>query len=162
MQFNRLPAMAMALGCLLALPQLALATKHLWDISEVYSNADGSVQFIEMTTASNGQNQLASHLLIANSNGNEITFVIPNNAPNSNTRNQRLLFATANFAGLDGAVTPDHILPEGSFFDPTADSIRISFADPSGSPFDALIFSSDQLPDNGLDSLNADKATIYT
>ncbi len=30
----------------------AAALFHLWDISEVYSNADGTVQFIELSTTS--------------------------------------------------------------------------------------------------------------
>lgn len=33
----------------------AQAAFHLYDIREIYSNGDGSVQFVELFTAANGQ-----------------------------------------------------------------------------------------------------------
>ena len=156
MQNIRLRMVSTAFGLFLALPQTALAAQHLWDISEIYSNADGSVQFIEMATSSNGQNLLSTHMIIANSDGNVTNFVIPTNTPNSNTSNQRLLFATPGFADIPGAVAPDYTLPAAPFFDPDADSLSISFAASSGSPFDVVNFSGSDLPNNGLDSLNPD------
>lgn len=38
----------------------AQAAFHAWDVAEVFSNADGSIQYIEFTTASNGQHQVGN------------------------------------------------------------------------------------------------------
>ncbi len=85
----RLRSVLAVIGVFLLLPQMSLAAQHLWDISEIYSNADGSVQFIELSTNANGQHLLNSHRIIAISDGNETNFVIPGNAPSSNTGNHR-------------------------------------------------------------------------
>ena len=45
----------LAVGLVLFIAAPAHAAFHLWDFSEVYSNADGSVQFIELFVASNGE-----------------------------------------------------------------------------------------------------------
>ena len=41
----------------------ALASFHLWDIDEVYSTADGSVQFVRLSSKSDGQGLLTGHAL---------------------------------------------------------------------------------------------------
>ena len=46
-------AMAAISSLLLISP--AFATFHFWEINEVYSNADGTVQYIELFTTSNNQ-----------------------------------------------------------------------------------------------------------
>jgi serralysin len=82
------------------------ASFHLYDIKEVYSNSDGSVQFIEMFTASAGQQVLLNHKLTLVGTANEFTF--PSNGP-SPTTNTHLLIGTANLGTLYG-VTPDFVL----------------------------------------------------
>ena len=46
---------------LLGYAGMAHAAFHLWKIDEIYSNADGSVQFIELKALSGGQQFLAGH-----------------------------------------------------------------------------------------------------
>lgn len=93
------------------------AVFHLWDINEVFSSEDGSVQFIEFFTTSSGQQFVASHDLISrNSDGSESnTYTFPSNSP-SRTDNKHLLLATDGFGELEGGVTPDFIIPENFLF----------------------------------------------
>ena len=62
---------------------------HLYDIQEIYSNSDGSVQFVELFTASNNQQNLNGHELWLRNNVNAIVgvYIFPSNgpAPTSNT-----------------------------------------------------------------------------
>ena len=50
---NRIVVLATAVGLVVAAS--AQAGHHLWDFTEMYSNASGSVQFVEMFTAVNGE-----------------------------------------------------------------------------------------------------------
>ena len=104
------------------LPEPAFAKAHLWKFTEVFSNADGSVQFIEMFVfdpAGTAETQLAGFPLESNAN----TFIFPNNLPNENTFHTWILIATPAFAALPGAPTPDYVIPPG-FFDPAGDELR--------------------------------------
>ncbi|MCA9240260.1 MAG: hypothetical protein KDA37_08675, partial [Planctomycetales bacterium] len=96
------------------------AAFHFWDISEVYSNADGSVQFIELFTNANSQQFLLNHTITSNAN----TFSFPSNSP-SPTSLHHLLIATAGFGSLPGGVTPDFTLP-ANFFNPASDTINFA------------------------------------
>ena len=51
-------AVGLAISTFSAAP--ALANLHLWQIQEVYSSADGTVQFIELFTCCNTQQFLAN------------------------------------------------------------------------------------------------------
>ncbi len=95
----------------------AHAAFHLWDINEIYTNSDGTVQFLELFTTSNSQQFVDNHDIIASQGEAENTFTFPANS-GSPTSNQHLLLATAAFAGIPGAVTPDFILPDGFLFAP--------------------------------------------
>ncbi len=86
---------------------------HLFDIQEVYSNADGSVQFIELFTPNSGQqvvNNLTITLQVATTAAVLNTFTFPNANGPSPTTNKTYLIGTANLSTLYG-VTPDYILP---------------------------------------------------
>ena len=61
----------------------ANAAFHLWHVKEVFSNADGSVQFIELFDSIGGEQFVANHTLRSNSDGVIKNFVIPGNLPNS-------------------------------------------------------------------------------
>ena len=100
----------------------AHATFHSWEISELYSNADGSIQFIELFE-SKGDND--SHLLFSDnppaqlsSTDGSITHLMtfPNDLPSNLTASRFFLIATAGFQGLAGAVTPDYIMSDGFLF----------------------------------------------
>ena len=97
------------LAALLSLAALeAGAAFHLWTMNELYSNADGSVQFLELTAVTGGQQFLAGHTLVAGS-----AFIFQSNLP-GDTSGRRMLIATQGFAAL-GVVTPDYVVPNGFF-----------------------------------------------
>ena len=84
---------------------------HLWRISEVYSSADGSVQFIEMSTSFPNENFIGGHRIIARDGNGVIksAFTIPNNLVGS-TQNKSVLFGTPAFASA-ASLTPDFTIP---------------------------------------------------
>lgn len=122
------------------------AAFHLWDIKEVFSNQDGTVQFIELFTTASGETDLNNHLLRATSDGNVVTFTLDHGLA-SPTTNKHLLFATAGFASLAGGVAPDYTLP-ANFFNPNATSISLNFAS-----VDTVTFAGSALPKDGTNSL---------
>jgi hypothetical protein len=131
-------------------PFPAGAVFHLWDITEVYSNEDGSVQFIEFFTNTNSQDELTGHTLQSNLE----TFVFPTDLDpdamgngNNATANQYMLVATPAFASQPGAVMPDFVLDGPEFFDFVQDSLDFAGVNTFG-------WVSDELPTNGVDSLN--------
>lgn len=120
---------------------------HLWDVKEVFSNQDGTVQFIELFTTASGETQLDDHELIATSDGNVVTFTLDHNVA-SPTTNKHLLLATAGFAALTGSVAPDYTPLPANFFNPNAASISINF-----SGVDTVTFAGSALPKDGINSL---------
>lgn len=88
---------------------------HLWVINEIFSCADGSIQFIEMTTTTNGQHVLMGHELQATNGIQTNTFTFPTNS-GSPTTNKSLLIATTGFGSLPGGVTPDFTIPANFLF----------------------------------------------
>ena len=104
------------LGCLflvVAAP-LAHAAFHMFRIEELYSNADGSVQFVVLLESAglNNENLWVGQSLRATPTGGAArTFTFPNNLP-SNTASRRVLVATPGFAAL-GLVAPDFTMPAG-------------------------------------------------
>lgn len=133
----------LVLAALLVAGAPASAKNHLWKFTEVYSNADGTIQFIEMQECcgSNVETQMASADLV--SNGNAYTF--PNNLVGP-TAHTWILIATAGFAALPGAPTPDYIMPDG-FFDPAGDTLRYRFGT------DIVTLDPGELPTDGVHSL---------
>jgi hypothetical protein len=96
---------------LLAGASLAEAAFHNFRIEQIYTNADGSVQFVVLKEccAQDGENLWDSKTLRAQSPGGSQTFVFPHDLPN-NTANKRVLVATPGFAAL-GILTPDFVMP---------------------------------------------------
>jgi hypothetical protein len=119
----------------------AQAAFHLWNFTEIFSNEDGSIQFIEMRSPSNGEHRLAGHAL----KSGDSTFNVLTDLPNNQTANKFFIFGTAGFAALPGAVQPDYIIPDG-FFDPHGDTL-------DWANFDDLTFTDGQLPLDGRMSL---------
>lgn len=104
---------------------VALAEFHTFQIEQMYSNADGSVQFVVLheSQGMNGENFLAGQVLTSTHLGVTKTYVFPNNLPGgacgvygdcsaAPTANKRVLIATQGFAAL-GLVTPDYVIPNG-------------------------------------------------
>jgi MYXO-CTERM domain-containing protein len=143
-------------AALVATTEPARANFHFWEVAEVYSNADGSIQYIEFATSSSGQGVLAAHVVRATSDGVEQNFTIPANLVGSTT-NKRFLVATPGFANLAGAVTPDYVLPCGPFFAPGATSIEIALVGA-----DSLTFAGTSLPTDGTNALFATDAGVLS
>jgi hypothetical protein len=121
----------------------AIGGVHLWRVKEIFSNADGTIQFIEIATCcgSTSENFLGGQVLSSNTNA----FTFPSNVAGS-TLNKHVLLATSGFAALPGAPTPDHIIVS-NFFSTNADTITFSV-------YDTLVFPSGRLPTDGTTSLN--------
>jgi len=127
-----------SLACLalLACAPLAQAAFHLFRIEQLYSNADGSVQFVVLQESggANGENQWDGLSLRATPTGGAArAFVFPNNIP-SNTASRHVLVATPGFAAL-GLVAPDFTMPAG--FLPTAGG-TVSYAGVSQVTYQSL------------------------
>ncbi len=124
----------------------ALAGSHLWRINEVFSSADGSVQFIEMKECCGANNEtgLSGKWIRSDTTGNQFNF--PGNLPCC-TANRHLLLATAAFAALPGAPTPDYIISE-NFLDLDADLLTYWMYGAAAFPF-----GSGELPTDGTHSL---------
>jgi serralysin len=128
---------------LLLAPLSASATFHLWQITEVYSNADGSVQFVELFTNSGFQNQLLNHTLTSGST----TYTFPGPLLPTGTANKYLLIATPAFASQPGAVPPDFTLDAANFMSTVADTINFAGVD-------SWTYNTGELPTDGVNSLN--------
>lgn len=132
-------------------PGSAHAGSHTWDVNEVFSDATGEVQFVELVEANGTPNEtgVPTHLLTSNSES--FTIVGPALAPP--TSNKFYLIATAAFAALPGAPTPDAIIPPEVlpfFFSTSGDTVTYV-------PWDAFTFG--PVPTDGTTSLNADLST---
>ncbi len=128
----------------------AQAGSHLWDINEVFSNADGTIQFIELWEAGGSPHEVGLPGLVMSTNAH--SFIIPGDSLESPTTNKFFLLATEAFAALPNAPTPDAIIPAGlvPFFSTAGDTIRYE-------PWDTLtFFGLVVVPTNGIHSLNFD------
>ncbi len=125
----------------------AMAGSHSWRINEIFSNADGTIQFIEMKECCGFDNEigLANKWVSSKATGN--MFIFPANLVPP-TGDRYLLLATAAFAALPGAPTPDYIIPAG-FFAIEGDSIEYWFYSAA-----TLTFGPGELPTDCINSLN--------
>ncbi|HEV2971173.1 MAG TPA: autotransporter-associated beta strand repeat-containing protein [Pirellulales bacterium] len=105
---------AVVVGSLTIAPT-ARAAFHLWNISELYTNSSGTLQFIELSTTASGQSFVGGHS-IQITFGSTHTFTIPSNLPTSpDTTNREFLIGTAGIQAA-GAPAPDFIMPNGFLF----------------------------------------------
>ena len=114
---------------LLAMSFGSHADFHLWLISELYSNADGTVQFIELKALSGGQQFVANHTITVSQGTNTHSYTFPTNLPGDSagmeggdpyygggmTTYKSFLIGTQGFAAL-GVVAPDYVVPNGFLF----------------------------------------------
>jgi hypothetical protein len=151
-RFTLLIALACVAGTLTCTP--ASAFFHLWRFSEFFSNADGSVQFVELRVTSNGESFSQGAQIRSQSTGK--TFTFPSNLSSNLTANKNLLIATTGFGSLPGGVTPDFTLPSANFFNPAGDTMTL-FA---GSAIDTKSFAS--VPTDGIMSRIYPSNTLAT
>lgn len=144
------------LGCVLANP--AHAFFHLWQVSEVYSNADGSIQFVEFFTTFGSQQFLLNHQLQTLTDGvPDSIFTFTNDLPvgeNESTADRHFLFGSPGFEAAVG-IAPDyewtgafpfiHLGVNNGILVPGADGIDLT-----------------NLPTDGTQSLLGDEVTLAT
>jgi hypothetical protein len=128
----------------------------LWNFTEVFSNADGSVQFVELFTTGTAEYEAETEFLKSSTK----TYVFPADLPHVNTRNKHFIVATAAFASLPGAVTPDYVIPD-NFFNPAGDTLRLCRLNClNANLYDTRTFTN--LPTDGVTSLNYPSVTEAT
>jgi hypothetical protein len=137
------------------------AAFHLWNVKEVFSNANGSVQFVEMFDSSGGETAVSGFKLRSNSDGVIKEFTFPGNLVNSTPGH--MLIATSGFGSLTGGVTPTFTFDQSStaltlpFFNPNATNITFTF---TGSG-DTMTLTGASLPKDGIRSLTDANASGF-
>src|SRR5947207_7400403 len=99
--------MLLAIGC-------GAHASSLWQINEIYSNADGSVQFIELITASSGQQFVTGQAMTSSQGAATYTLNVTTDLP-GDSANKTFLIGTQGFAALN-IVAPDYVVPNGFLF----------------------------------------------
>jgi hypothetical protein len=119
---------------------------HLFRIEQLFSNADGTVQFIVLheIQGDNGEHVWSGHTLTTQGAQGTRSFTFPSNLPSFATANKRVLVATQSFAALN-LVTPNYTVPDG--FLPLGNG-TVNYAG-----VDQVIYPS--LPNDGTSAINA-------
>jgi len=136
---------------LLALTNAARAAAPSFQVDQLYSNADGSVQYVVLreTAGQNGQNAFQGLALTATQGTRTATLTFGADLPSSTTARKSVLIATAGYVALAAtqlelaAVVPDYIVPVR--FLPTAGG-TVQFAGGDSFAYDAL-------PGDGISAL---------
>lgn len=131
---------------LLAAAETALAGAHTWDVNEVFSNSDGTVQFVELREANGtvGETGVPGQTLASSTKN----FTISGPALTPPTSNKFYLLGTAAFQALPGAPAVDATIPAGTvpfFFATGGDTV-------SYGPYDSWNFGT--VPTDGINSLH--------
>jgi hypothetical protein len=92
----------------------AQAIFHLWNIREVYTDANGSRQFIELFTGAGSQNSVLNQQIRVTDGMTTHTFTLTNNLSGS-TANKALLIGTASITNF-GSPKPNFIMPDNFLF----------------------------------------------
>src|SRR5262245_7186388 len=148
-------AILVAVALLVLSPVAAIAGIHTWRVGEVFSNADGTIQFVELVESGGGNFETGV------SNGGVSSNAGPKNfnwssTPVANTAFKRYLVGSQTFANLTGAPPVDAIMPLSVlpfFFQPSADTVNFLV-------YDSCIFAA--IPTNGLGSRNCESDTNQT
>jgi hypothetical protein len=111
--FTHLAKKLLLLAVCLGLSGVASASFHLFQITKLYSNADGSVQFIELSALAGSQQFLTGHTITSAGTSTK-SYTTQTNLP-GDTSGRTFLIATVGFAAL-GVVTPDYVVPNGFLF----------------------------------------------
>jgi hypothetical protein len=150
------------LSCSLALVATnAVAMYHTFQIEQMFSNADGTIQFVVLqeTAGLNGENFLAGHTFTSTTGMATQTYTFNVDLPGggdgyygpmpSPTAHAHVLIATQGFANLE-LVTPDYVIPNG--FLPLANG-TLNYAG-----VDQVSYA--VLPTDGVSALNRSGMTI--
>lgn len=118
---------------------------HTWRINEVFSSADGSVQFIELIETCGGAGEISMTQVSASGGTVDIL-----NLSAGSSSNKRILLGTSNLQSFGGPA-PDYIIP-ANFFSLTGDSIVYQTYHTN------CTFPSGTIPTDGTSSLNRSAA----
>lgn len=147
--------LVLGLVLVIALPGVVWGGQHTWDVNELFSNADGTIQFIELREANGTPNELGLPGKVMHSTGST-DFTIVGAALESPSANKLYLIATQSFADLPGAPTPDAIIPAGLMpFWFGADGGTVTYH-----IYDSLAYGAGELPTDGINSLNEPSNTV--
>ena len=136
----------------------ASAAIHGWDVVEIFSNSDGTIQFVELREelGLNGETLFNNTLLISDGDGGGqfVVQILGNIA--FGTANKNFLLATTAAAALPGFPAPDFLLTDG-FINVDGDTIKFCNANDfvCSFPIDSFTFVS-PLPTDGVTSLQRD------
>jgi len=133
----------------------AVASSLQWKIQEIYSNDDGSIQFVELFTTSNNQESLEGIRLVSiDGSGTTVnTYEFPSNS-GTPTSGRTILLATPGFAklpGEPGGIVPDYKIPFDFLF---TGGGTLDFG------FGADVLSYTALPTDAINSLDSSGTSV--
>ena len=106
---------------LLAVSATGWASFHLMNIEQIYTNADGTIQYLVLHVNGDLQERMTLANITTTGPGNVVqTYAFPNDLPSTSTNGHRVLIGTQGFAALN-LVAPDFTVPNGFF--PTANGM---------------------------------------
>lgn len=130
------------------------AGSHLWRFNEIFTNADGSIQFIELKECCGAPNETYIVEKWVRSDATGMQYEFPNSLECQDcTANKYLLLATQSFADLPGAPKPDFIIPP-HFFSKDGDTLDYWFYAKA-----QWTFGGGLVPTDGTHSFNSDGTT---
>jgi hypothetical protein len=141
-----LPVFAAALAA-----TAAWADYRSFAIDQVYSNADGTVQFVVLheTQATNGGNNWSGRTFTSTHGGVTKSFAFPADLPAAATANRRVLIGSQGLAAL-GFIAPDYVIPNGFL---AVDGGTLNFAG-------ADTFTYASLPTDGVGAISRTGAAV--
>ncbi len=131
----------------------AFGGSHTWQFNEIFSDATGRMQFIELVCHNDPNENFVGGILLTTNNG---SFTFPAHLQ-GNTEDRFLLLGTAMFAALPGAPTPDYIIPE-NFIPINGGFIRYN---PTGN-YDTWNYGSGVIPTNGTSTIQFTSWTPFS
>ena len=138
----------------------ALASYHTFRIDEIFSNADGTIQYVVLheSVGADGENALMGHTLTAVQGATTREFTFPVDLPGGScdyymctpapTANRYVLIATEGFKAL-GLVNPDYVVSNG--FIPMSGTLNYAGVD---------LISYSSLPSDGVSALDRTGSVI--
>lgn len=130
-----------------------MAASHLWRFNEVFTNASGTIQFVELKECCGADAEIFLSGKWIKSDATGVQFNFPSDL-NGGTANKYLLLGTAGFAALPGAPTPDFILPNNFFSRTNPETLRYwLYTDAT------MSFAAGAVPTDGVNSLRIDGTT---
>jgi hypothetical protein len=129
---------------------------HIWNITEVYSSADGSVQFVKLHTTASGQQLMQFGGSISSSDGTQTKTVNFTTQLPGDSANRSCLIGTANLSSIPGGVTPDYMMPPNFILPPVNGQPASVKYNPSG---DTISYT--DLPTDGDQSLQKPAGTTF-